>query len=354
MGPANRGAGVMVIVWDFLPEENAEVPKDLSVNRKGGPLYIYRNQSTAVDPHGIFVASLVGGLTSGLVTDSTLVLVGVNDVLSDLALIKKLVEDYPGPVVVNFSAAMEFPIGGKESSLQRAQLQCALYDAAVNEIKEKKNCVIFVCAAGNENLDLCAATGAVSLRPDCTDCICWPQSRFGSDTPGPFIQVGATEVNPSGARKKAVYSNFGRCIDVFSHGGNICGFNTPTASYVALQGTSFASPTVSAILAAIASTDTLKITAANAIKTLQSAQQDLVSGVATTTTRAFAFVPDTVIFDSGDGKVPDYTFPREDTIVQTLNDDTDKESDDQTFKIVAVVLLVLCIFILLPFLVNKK
>lgn len=353
MSPANRGAGVMVIVWDFLPVK--PVPADLQ-NRRGGPLVVYRNDSQAVDMHGVFVASLVGGLKSGLVTDSKLVLLGVNDVLSDLAVIKKLADSFSGPVVVNFSVAMEFMNNSTDAVLQQTQQQCALYDAAVNKIKAENKRIIFVCAAGNENLDLCSATGGLSWG-ECTDCVCWPQNRFGSDTPGPFLQVGATKVDPSGIRKKANYSNFGRCIDVFSHGGNICGYDENTASYISQQGTSFSSPSVSAILAAIASLDIAKMTADAAISTLRSAQQQLVTGVAATTTKAFAFVPDTVVLDPSSDDSKDVVYedlPEEDAIVVVVRDDGSDDNNGSRLKSIALGLLVLCILFVIFFLLLRK
>lgn len=351
MTPVNRGAGVMVIVWDFLPASNS-VTKDLLSDRPGGPMVVYRNGNASVDPHGLFVASLVGGTKSGLCTESTLVILGINDPLDDLAIIEKLADNYPGPVIVNFSAALEFPDQGKDSDLKQTQQQCALYDAAVNRIKAKNRRIVFVCAAGNESLDLCGATGALSWE-GCTDCVAWPQNRFGSDIPGPFVQVGATTVDPSGSHAKASYSNFGRCVDVFTHGGNVCGYYETTAAYTALQGTSFASPAVSAVLAAIASMDPANMTSAIAVAALRSAQREIVSGVdAATTTKAFAFVPDTVIYDKGKGVIVDYVPLPESEILQVISDgggNNNKISGggyDTAKSVVVAVLVLLLVFLL--------
>lgn len=315
MNPLNKGAGVMIIIWDFIPRDIKVAGNAEFSDRPGGPLVLYKNGGLTIDPHGIFTASVAAGVKAGICVKSTLLLLGINDPIDDLAVIEKLAREYKGPVVVNFSASMEFSDLIDPTEIMQVKQQCALYDAIVEKIKKDNPQIMFVCAAGNENTNLCSPPGATTIG-SCKNCISWPQSRFGA-TSGPMLQVSATEVSPNGVRKKAVYANFGACVDFFYHGGAVCGFDSDNVRYSAWQGTSFSAPAVSSMLAAIASMDPENITRDAAITLLRNSTEELVSGVDEQTTKRFTFMPNTVITDQGRGQIKDYIAPKETEIIKT-------------------------------------
>lgn len=354
MQPMNKGAAVMIIIWDFIPENIQAAGNDEFATRPGGPLILYKNGGANVDSHGLFAASVAAGMKAGICVDSTLLLLGVNDPIDDLAIIEKLARDYDGPVVVNFSVAMEFDKLVNTTEINEVRQQCALYDAIVEKIKKDNPQIMFVCAAGNENTNLCSPSGPTTSE-SCENCISWPQNRFGATSTGPMLQIAATKVAPNGVRQKALYSNFGSCIDFFYHGGAVCGFNSDTNLYSAWQGTSFAAPIVTSILAAIASMDPENITREAAIATLRNSSEELVSGVDIETTKRFTFVPDTVILDKGNGKIKNYIPPKEADIINVVVENTNSRTNlSDGLKIFIFSLLVLSVLIFLIYIANES
>lgn len=82
-----------------------------------------------------------------------------------------------------------------------------------------------IVAAGNENTDACTRSPASASEA---------------------ITVAATAEDDA----RAIYSNYGRCIDLFAPGNNIWGASAGTqSSYIKLSGTSMATPHVSGAIA---------------------------------------------------------------------------------------------------------
>ncbi|MBA3745637.1 S8 family serine peptidase [Sporichthya sp.] len=170
--------------------------------------------------HGTHVAGLIGGETYGVAKDVTIVPVkvfscgGSASVSTVIAGIEWATENHQqrgGPAVINLSAGV-----GKN-------LGAGLEQAAANAIKAG---ISFVTAAGNEGGSACAHSPA----------------RLG-----PAITVGAV----SSSDKRAGFSNFGTCVDLFAPGLNVvsAGIDSPTDTAMK-DGTSMAAPYVSGVVAA--------------------------------------------------------------------------------------------------------
>ena len=117
--------------------------------------------------------------------------------------------------------------------------------------------IMFLVAAGNESVNMCDTTEPLTFDAGnrfYNKVIAWPQFARGRDTP--FYQIGATRVRPTPPlREAAAYSNFGDCIDFYTHGGAICAWNTDTSRYSAIQGTSFSTPMVAGVASVLFSQD---------------------------------------------------------------------------------------------------
>ncbi|MEM6285591.1 MAG: S8 family peptidase [Bacteroidota bacterium] len=164
--------------------------------------------------HGTHVAGTVGGSTYGVAKRAQLVGVRVLDcngggsMSGVIAGVDWVAANASGPSVANMSLG-----GGASSALDRA-VRNAVADG-----------ITFAVAAGNENQNACNVSPA----------------REGS-----ALTVGASD---SGDRR-ASFSNFGSCVDLFAPGVGIRSAwytsNTATAS---LNGTSMASPHVAGVAA---------------------------------------------------------------------------------------------------------
>jgi subtilisin family serine protease len=164
--------------------------------------------------HGTHVAGIVGGTTWGVAKGVALIPVRVlgctgsgpwSDVIAG---IDWVANSTLRPAVANLS------IGGSASS--------ALDSAVAGAVAKG---VTMVVAAGNNNLDACS----------------YSPSRAPS-----AITVGATTSNDV----RAIYSNFGACVDLFAPGsGIVSASNADTTSSKILSGTSMASPHVAGVAA---------------------------------------------------------------------------------------------------------
>ncbi len=165
--------------------------------------------------HGTHVAATIAGRTHGVAKGSDLVALRVLDCEgagweSDfISALQWVLEHHPsGPSVVNISA------GGDPSPEM---------DAAVQSVVAAG--VSVVVAAGNEDQDACDVSPARAANA---------------------ITVGATEKSD----RRAGYSNFGSCVDLFAPGSQItsAGIASDTATQV-LSGTSMATPHVTGAVA---------------------------------------------------------------------------------------------------------
>lgn len=207
------GKGVTVYVVD---SGLRSTHTDLAGRIKPGADFIASKTSTADDNgHGTHVAGLVAGTTYGSAKDATIIPVKVWDASlkgSWTPTVKALdwirTTRKPGPTIVNLSMN-----GAANSQVDNAVT--ALINSGVT----------VVIAAGNNNADACK----------------YSPTRI---TKG--IVVGATDQ----ADKRAGYSNFGSCVDLFAPGQNVT--STDRSSDIASSvdgGTSMAAPLVAGLAA---------------------------------------------------------------------------------------------------------
>lgn len=171
---------------------------------------------TDCNGHGTHVAGTVGGSTFGLAKGVQLVAVkvlgcdGAGDVASIVSGINFVTQHAVKPAVANMSLG-----GGVSPSI----------DAAVNS--SIASGVTYAIAAGNENRDACGTSPA----------------RVPA-----AITVGATDQ----ADRRAVFSNFGTCLDLFAPGVNIASdFGDSDTGTRLLSGTSMATPHVTGAAALV-------------------------------------------------------------------------------------------------------
>ena len=183
--------------------------------------------------HGTHVAGTIGGRTYGIAKQVTIVPVRVLDCFGSgtlsgvIAGIDWVTANNNGaPAVANMS------LGAATSPT---------VDAAVERLVAAG--VTAAVAAGNSNVDACATSPA--------------------RTPS-AITVGATDITDT----RAVYSNFGPCVDIFAPGTGITSswIDTDTATNV-ISGTSMATPHVAGVAALIVAA-TPGITPANVAATM--------------------------------------------------------------------------------------
>ena len=168
--------------------------------------------------HGTHCAGTVAGTTYGVAKNAIVVAVKVlsaqgsgtaSGVIAGVDFVASQKEDFPDRNVI---ASMSLG-GGKSSSLDRA----------VNNASEKG--VVFVVAAGNDNIDACN------------------QSPAGASQ---VITVGSTTSQDA----RSSFSNYGSCVDIFAPGSSITSAYYRSDSDTArLSGTSMSCPHVAGVAA---------------------------------------------------------------------------------------------------------
>ena len=168
------------------------------------------------DGHGTHVAGTIGGGTYGVAKGVSLVGVRVLDCNGSgstsgvIAGVDYVAADASGPAVANMSLG-----GGASTSL----------DAAVR--RGIASGVTFVVAAGNENQNACNASPARTAEA---------------------LTVGATD----SADRRASFSNYGSCVDLFAPGVSIrSAWATSNTATVSISGTSMAAPHVAGAAALV-------------------------------------------------------------------------------------------------------
>lgn len=163
--------------------------------------------------HGTHTASTAAGLTFGYATKATIVPVKVltcrgSGTISNVVLGIDWASKQPGPKVISMSIG-----GGKSTGIDKATALAVTRNAVV------------VVAAGNDNALACDYSPAGELSA---------------------ITVAATTI----ANKRASYSNYGKCVDLYAPGSDILGAGSvsPTSTRV-LSGTSMACPHVTGVVA---------------------------------------------------------------------------------------------------------
>jgi len=164
--------------------------------------------------HGSHVAGTVGGSTWGVAKGVDLVAIRVLDCNGSgsnsgvIEGVNWVAEHAQGPSVANMSLG-----GGASAALDQA------VEAAIQAG------VTFAVAAGNEDADACNGS----------------PSRLGS-----AITVGAS----TDADRRASFSNFGRCVDIFAPGQDITSVDfSNNSGDTTMSGTSMASPHVAGVAA---------------------------------------------------------------------------------------------------------
>ena len=163
--------------------------------------------------HGTHTASTAAGITLGYATKATIVPVKVlscrgSGTISNVILGINWASKQPGPKVLSMSLG-----GGRSIGIDKA-----------TALAVSRNAVVVV-AAGNDNSDACDHSPAAESTA---------------------ITVAATDIK----NRRASYSNYGKCVDLFAPGSDILGASpVSTVATRVLSGTSMACPHVTGVVA---------------------------------------------------------------------------------------------------------
>jgi hypothetical protein len=165
----------------------------------------------------------------------------------------------------------------------------------VAQLQKENPRVAFVVAAGNESRDVCSVADVTSNGQIMMQ---WPQQRFGA-TISPYLFIGATVTGVAGGKVTqtlAAYSNYGSCVSALAPGGWWCAYRalpqTWSPPFQVTQGTSFASPATSGLLALVLAARPTA-SAADAARELLTGTRRA-QGVPTGTTSALVTLPEDV------------------------------------------------------------
>jgi subtilisin family serine protease len=255
----NDGAGVLVIVWDFAPNLDETKWGDELVKRPGGKAKQYNvTSATPRSWHGSSVMSVCCGANAGPARGATLALVSLGEtVSSDLTVINNLLKTWTGPAIVNMSFTVTYQVKTDADRIA-VRDEFRRFDSFVSAMKARNPRLVFVVAAGNEGRDLC---DVLDVPDDQGGRVMqWPQQRFSTGSSikdSTYIFIGATiALVGAGTVRHALagYSNLGRCVNAVAPGGWTCTYRAQTedeAPFQVTQGTSFAAPAASGLLALV-------------------------------------------------------------------------------------------------------
>lgn len=252
----NNGGQTLIIVWDYIPANASTLNIPEFQDRPGGSMYYYPNDSPERSFHGGAVASMAGGKHGGLASGASLMLMGIGkDIETDLSFIDAVARQADVPTIVNLSwaAIWDNAVGSRLIGIRNS---ISALNTIVAQMKSDNPKLVFVAAAGNENINTCtdqALSFDLSPEDECVNCLTWPQFSLGSNN-NPVLLVGSTKIYPSPEIRRSVgYTNYGNCVNISAHGGNSCLMDVDDSTYTAIQGTSFASPLVASIFSLVSS-----------------------------------------------------------------------------------------------------
>lgn len=256
--PSGDGTGVTVYVLDTgIRATHAQFAGRVATGINFAPHTSAANPSTAVDPadtsdcdgHGTHVAGTVGGSTTGVAGNVTLVPVRVLDCegsgsLSDvIAGVDWVTAHHVTPAVANMSL-------GAAAGAATAVLDDAV-DASIVAG------VTYAVAAGNDGENACGQSPADVAQA---------------------ITVGATTDRDA----TALYSNYGSCVDLYAPGSAITSaWHTSDTATQTLDGTSMASPHVAGVAALVLQANPTASPALVRSTIREHDVQDVLSGVLT-------------------------------------------------------------------------
>lgn len=299
------GSGVLIIVWDFVPSSASPLNTAEFTDRPGGGITFYPNSTDAIDPHGTNCASVAAGKLAGIATGAQLALLGLGDnIINDLAVIQQVANAFGGPTIVNMSFALEW--GGVSSQDKSSIFQYMDYlNSLMDSIITSNPQIVFLVAAGNESVNMCDTTEPLTFNTGSKyydRMIAWPQFARGKEQL-PFYQVGATVSRPTPPlREAAIYSNFGKCVDFYTHGGALCSWDYTTGTYRAIQGTSFSTPMVAGVMAVLFSQDLSQTRETVEARMLQFSEESVTGQPSLDTTSTFIRLPNNL--DSPESSAP--------------------------------------------------
>ena len=215
---SSDGSGVKAYIFDTGIRSSHE---QFAGRVSAGADFVGDGQGTNdCNGHGTHVAGTVGGKTTGVAPNVTLVPVrvlgcnGSGATSGILSAISWVIADHVAgtPAVANFS------LGGGLNSLLNSYLSNLIFDG-----------VTVVVAAGNSNTDACTSSPANLTSA---------------------ITVAAADSNDA----RATYSNYGSCVDIYAPGSGITSaWYSGDTMYASLSGTSMATPHAVGVAARILS-----------------------------------------------------------------------------------------------------
>ena len=184
--------------------------------------------SNKEDTHGNNVIGLVNGQYTGVATKTTLKVVDHSDfdfIGESIDFSSRDAVNSKKPSIINISFGCEYPTNTEECS----DINSFITDILDSNVKPEDK-VLFVVAAGNENVDSCLS----------------PLYHTYDKLKNNYISVGSTNIFD----EKSYFTNWGNCIDIYAPGTGVITTDKEN-KYVFASGTSFSSPIVSGIVASM-------------------------------------------------------------------------------------------------------
>ena len=281
--PENRtnfGQGSILVVWD-QPFSNAQWPE--YQKRRGGKPVI-NDMGASFGNHGSMVTSTCCGDAFGLASGAELGVVGMSSAVENvLAFIDKVIDgEMKKPaskqkaIVVNMSFKFDFS-SRYQGGMEGVEKQTSAWRDSMDAMKKEYPRLAFINASGNDGIDVCEQDYGGN-NANCSNCYSWPSFGHGKGYgvgDEAFVRIGATkahDTNIPAEKSVTSYSNRGKCVHAYTY-GNVCAFDAEKGGYYTTQGTSFAAPMFSSLVA-LAMTKNRRLTGDEAIQSIISEGRD--------------------------------------------------------------------------------